>query len=380
MALDRRQQLLAGALQAGREALETPDFEEARRHFQDALSIDPNNAEAQTLLRETNYRAKMAEGHAAWDRGDLTVAARAFREARTGAAELSEAQQAEADYCDHAVRGQDALAGKRFTEAREYFQHALGVKKNGSEARAGLIETSLQMGQAAEARRRWSDALQHYQAAQRFAPDQSAASAHIRSVKAKIHRRNILLAIGAGLIILVVLAQANRMIAWPEPACTVAGVGGILCTPTATATATSTMTATPTATATPTGTPTPTSTHTPTATPTATSTPTATPTFTPTPLLGRPQFNELGIFDAPIGNRLISLAYTDEILHLCARAGNRYLVARDYCHLVQPIGWAPVAYITEAFSGEFPEALTTVLPPTATPIPVPATPTPTPGS
>lgn len=383
MALNR-QQMLAGALRVGREALDRQDFDEARRQFQDALKIDATNSEAQTLLRETNYRAKMAEGHAAWDRGDLAIASQAFRTARSLAAGLPPNLQAEADYCDHTVRGQDALANKKYTEARESFQYALGIKADGSQARAGLIDTYLQMGQDAEAHGRLGDALQHYQALQRFVPDSSAANAHIQSVTFKMRRRRIIIGVAVALALIVLLAQANRMIAWPEPACRFPGAGGVLCTPTATFTATSTLTATPTATATATSTATPTSTWTPTATPTSTSTPTstftptATPTSTPTPLLGRPQFNELGIFEGPTGDRLIGLAYTNELLHICAKAGNRYLVARGYCHLEQPIGWAPVAYITEAFSGDFPEALTTLLPPTA--VPPPATATPTPGS
>ncbi|MCQ3980593.1 MAG: hypothetical protein DPW09_44865, partial [Anaerolineae bacterium] len=58
-------------------------------------------------------------------------------------------------------------------------------------------------------------------------------------------------------------------------------------------------------------------------------------------------------------------------LYLCAKAGDFYLVAQNYCHLAdtKPLGWIRERNLELMFEGQFPPALITPVPPTSTPLP-----------
>ena len=261
-------------------------------------------------------------------------------------------KEREQDLQDAITKGQEALDGGNFTAARSFFESALGIDEVSPHAQAGLKETLRRI------RTRW--------------------------------------AIGIGgpmlfVLVIIILAQVNQFICWPAGACSVPRVGRLLCspTPTPTLTVTPTLTPIPTATSTPipTSTPTLTPTPIPTSTPTYTLTPTFTPTSTPTPtptprpLLGRMHYEWVSIYVDRESTDEVARAPLESVWHLCARAGTRYLVAQDHCHLTVPLGWVNADSIEPVFEGEFPSKLVTpvsnlppVLPiPTATPTATPTT-------
>ena len=292
-------------------------------------------------------------------------------------------------------KGHQALDAGNFTAARSFFESALAIDEDSPHAQAGLKDTLYKAGQAAEERGHRREAQEYYQALLDFDPHNSDALVRLNAMTRQIRQR---WAIGIGgpvgvIILLFILAQVNRFIAWPVGACNAPGVGRLLCSPTPTPTLTATPTATPIPTATPTpiptSTPTPTSTNTSTPTPTYTPTPTFTPTFTPTPtptprpLLGRMRYEWVSVYADWEGTDEVTRATVDSVWHLCTRKCNRYLVAQDHCHLTAPLGWVNITSIEPIFEGEFPAKLVTPCPiptstSTLTPVPPKPTATPTP--
>jgi len=386
-----RQVLLEQALRVGQLALEKGDLEQARMQFQAALRIDKDNETAlaglrtvasrqKTLADKAAYQGMMAAGKAARDNGNWAQAVGEYQKARDVASTMSAAEQQEASIQYYLAQGEKSLEAKDYVSATAFFQEAMDLDVKRPEARSGLIAAYLSSGQRSEQRRQLGSAAAIYEELLRFDPSNSEGKARLRSVQFRTWRMRGLIAAGLLAVLLLVLAQVNRMITWPVAACEVTAIGGVLCTPTATATHTPTATATATDTATSTATATATPTFTPTATPTNTATPTATPTFTPTPMIVQPRYDQTGVYPDPYSIRIIGVLWTGDQIHLCARAADRYLVAKNYCHLTDPLGWVNVGNLVPNFANTFPDYLTTPLPPpTATPSPIPtATPTPTP--
>jgi tetratricopeptide (TPR) repeat protein len=395
-----RQVLLEQALQAGREALEKgklDDLEQAREQFQAALRIaselriESASETAAAGLHEVTLREKamedlaayqelMAAGKAARDSGNWAQAVGEYQKARDVASRMSAKEQQEASIQYFLAQGEKSLESGDYVSATAFFQEAMDLDAKRPEARAGLIATYLSRGQRSEQRRQLGSAAAIYEELLRFDPSNSEGKARLRSVQFRTWRMRGLIAAGLLAVLLLVLAQVNRMITWPVAACEVTAIGGVLCTPTATATHTPTATATATDTATSTATATATPTFTPTATPTNTATPTATPTFTPTPMIVQPRYDQTGVYPDPYSTRIVGVLWTGDQIHLCAKAADRYLVAKNYCHLTDPLGWVNVGNLVPNFANIFPDYLTTPLPPpTATPVPPPtATPVPTP--
>ena len=352
-----QRRLLERALTEGRRTLAAGKFEEARKHFGDALQIERDNKEAQTGRQEADYREKMAAGHRHYQDKQFAAAAESFREAGSAATDLPPERRKEAAYYENVAKGYYSLGEDNFAAAKTFFERAQKINEQGAEGRAGLIETLSQAGQRAEERKRRGEARDYYRELLAFDPQNSEAKVRLGAVTRQIQVRWI---IGGGIgmvILLLVLAQVNQFIAWPVAACNAPGIGGVLCTPSATPTLTPTPTATPTAT--PTHTPTNTPTSTPTSTPTPTNTPTNTPTPTPTPLLGRIRYSHVIVYDSPTGNQEIFRPTGGTEWHLCAKTGTRYLIASSYCHSAAPLGWIEESRLELLFPGQFPSDLIT---------------------
>lgn len=244
--------------------------------------------------------------------------------------------------------GERALAdGKLFT-ARDYYQQWIALDPRSNEPKVRLAEVERRI---AGARRK-------------------------RGLRAAL--------IGGALLLLAALicSLGRGYVALPDPVC---GTADFLCTPTPTATFTNTATATATPTATATATATPT--HTPTLTPTATNTPTPTTTPTPQQFQGELLYNQVGVYAQPVGAEFatVSTLSAGVRIYVCARAGNRYLIALQPCHETEPVGWVAVSNVSPVIP-PLPDSLVTPLPATSTPVPpptatpVPPTDTPTPTS
>ncbi len=378
-----RRNLLEQALREGQLALERGELENARQQFRSALRIEAGNEIALAGLQAADkkesaaadaadFRATMAAGKTARDSRNWPQAVGEYQKARDIAARMSAKEKRDANVEYYLARGEQSLEADDYVSAMEFFRKARDLDDERPEARAGLVATFLRRGDQAEQRRQLGNAAAIYEELLRFDPGNNEGKARLRSVQFRIWRTRALIAAGLAVILLVAMAQANRMISWPVGACDVSTIGEVLCTPTATPTATFTPTSTYTPTATPTNTPTATATATATTTATATDTPTATPTYTPTPMVAQPRFNQTGVYPEPYSTRLVAVLWQDDVIYLCAKAANRYLVAKNYCHLTDPLGWVNIDNIAPSFATSFPESLTTPLPPpTDTPRPTP---------
>jgi len=161
----------------------------AKREFEQALRIKPDNAEAlagiarseklpqiQSLLRKARQLAR---------RGDTQAATKTYNEilaidpqtatVNSALAELAQAAT-QADYTDHLSRGFAALESGRYTTARSAFNAALAIKPGDSVANGGLQqiaqETEVQSLQRlqrdalqAVADERWEDAVKAFNSA-----------------------------------------------------------------------------------------------------------------------------------------------------------------------------------------------------------------------
>jgi len=260
---------------------------------------------------------------------------------------------------------QHALENDNFPAAEEKFkramelERALDIEESQSSARVGLIETRYRAGVNAEERRHLREARNHYRDVLGLDPDHSQARVRRDAVTRQMTLRTIAIGVVSLIILAVVLAQLNNFIAWPTSVCDMSG--DVLCTPTPTFTLTPppTFTPTPTPTHTPTATPTATPTHTP--TPTLTPTPTNTPT--PTPMIAVGEAGYPNVYEEPNKNKLLGTLTRGQKVYVCAKYGDYYLIALDYCHLVAPYGWVPKSHMKLLFFEEnFPIDLTTPTP------------------
>jgi tetratricopeptide (TPR) repeat protein len=259
--------------------------------------------------------------------------------------------------------GQLLTAGN-FGAAEKSYRAAMAIDPDSSDARAGLIHTLELAGQKAEQQRQWRTAREYYQSLLAFDPKNTEARVRLRAMQRRAWLIRIVVGLVIALFLVGILMQANDLVAWPEGVCDAPGVGGVLCTPTQTPTSTATFTSTPTQT--PTLTPTPTATFTPTYTPTPTATLTPTPTATPTPLLGRIRYEPstlVNVYQGPTGDERATVLRGKDVVHLCLKASDRYLVASDYCFLTgSRLGWVDEDNLALLFIGKFPASLTTPLP------------------
>lgn len=264
--------------------------------------------------------------------------------------------------------GQHALEHRNFSAAKSYFESVLDLDPGHPSAKAGLIETLLRAGQKAEDGKKLREAKDYYTALLEMDRANQDARVRLNAVNRKLLVRRIIIGsvsvivVGAGLLVLWL--QAKQLIAWPVSVCNT--MGEAVCTPS------------PTASHTPTATPTSTPTHTPTATPTftpmPTNTPTQTPTPTPTPMRAEGATGYPNVYEEPTGSKLKGTLTRGQVVYLCAKAGDRYLVALDHCHLVKSYGWVPKAHIDLKIVEEtFPSELITPMAdqPAATSTPTP---------
>ncbi len=179
----------AAGVAAGNAAI--ADFNQllAKREFERALLIKPDNADAlagvaradklpqiQSLLRKARQLAR---------RGDTQAATETYNEilaidpqtatVNTALAELSKAAT-QADYQDHLSRGFAALESRRYTAARSAFNSALAIKPGDSMANGGLQQIALEtevkslqnfqsVARKAVEEERWEDAVKAFNSA-----------------------------------------------------------------------------------------------------------------------------------------------------------------------------------------------------------------------
>ncbi|HDQ71539.1 MAG TPA: hypothetical protein ENN19_05510, partial [Chloroflexi bacterium] len=233
-----KKRLLERALAEGRRALDAGKFDEARKYFGDALQIERDNEEARAGQREADYRERMTAGHRHYQGKRYAEAAESFREAGGAAADLTPEQRDQAAYYENIAKGYYSLGEDNFAAAKAFFEKAQKVDDQGAEGRAGLIETLSQAGQRAEARKRRGEARDYYRELLAFDPQNSEARVRLSAVNRQIQIRWIIGGVIGMVILLLVLAQVNQFIAWPVAACNAPGIGGVLCTPSATPTLT----------------------------------------------------------------------------------------------------------------------------------------------
>ena len=83
------------------------------------------------------------------------------------------------------------------------------------------------------------------------------------------------------------------------------------------------------------------------------------------------------VYKEPNRNELLGILTKEQRVYICAKAGNYYQIALDYCHQTTPYGWVLASHLQLLFfEGDFPEALLTPLPtetlaPRATATPAP---------
>ena len=234
------------------------------------------------------------------------------------------------------AQGEQELEQGKFESAESFFRNALAVEPNNARAEAGLKQTLMEAGLAAERQKRWHKAQDYYQALVTSYPDDQTGAPRLKDVTRHIQAQRgwarllILGLILAGLFLLgALLFQLNHFIAWPLPACQVR----VLCTPSPTATAS----LTPTATATPSLSPTPTVTASATATltPSPTASLTPTPTSSPVPAFGWARDDSISIYSGPTLHQRLGTFAAGTQLYICDTQ-QRYLVARTDCHLANP--------------------------------------------
>ena len=184
-----RDSRLAAALDAGRQALESGQVDNALASFQLALDIDPENALALSGIEQANV---LAEVLAAMDRGDqyvqdgdLNAALKAYQDAvglddgwqpaREALAKVR-GRIVAANFESAMSSGLSALNQEAFKEAEQAFRRALKIRPGAREAEAGLaqaqqgrrldqITVARTRGKVFEDLERWSEAMEQYQSA-----------------------------------------------------------------------------------------------------------------------------------------------------------------------------------------------------------------------
>ncbi|HTX23392.1 MAG TPA: protein kinase [Steroidobacteraceae bacterium] len=203
LALDRVERhapgALAAQLYAGERALQAGQTAAARRAFELAYRIDPEDQDAERGLQRVRaldgvlplladgFRAEAARDYsrAAQDYGQALALDPKNNSARTGLRRANAALGAD-NYAMAVGAGFAALGAGRLGEAREAFMKALAVNHRGREALAGLERVNAAVrsrglaelrsrAAALESEGRWAEALQDYNAALRLDPTLSFA-------------------------------------------------------------------------------------------------------------------------------------------------------------------------------------------------------------
>ncbi len=205
--LMEREPRFAAAMDQGTRALQANRPAPARQHFEQALKIKPDDADARNGLAATDRREKvlalMATGqaHEIEARYELALAdyeaalglESDFVPARAAVDRLKD-QVAEAQYNRLVSEGLGAYYGGRLKEARSRIQAALQYRPAGQEAREALrqIDTAAReqriadlrrQGQAAESKEQWDRALQAYEKA--LAIDSALQFAHLGAARSR---------------------------------------------------------------------------------------------------------------------------------------------------------------------------------------------------
>jgi hypothetical protein len=141
---------------------------------------------------------------------------------------------------------QKALDSGDFSLAETKFKAAQRIAKEmgerSPEAEAGLLATSYQAGQKAEAEDRLRDALEHYRGVLDRDPDHREARVRWNAVNRKLRAQQFKVGGAIAVVVLIVLALSLRVIPWPDPVCNNDNIGRVLCKPTATLAPTGTPT------------------------------------------------------------------------------------------------------------------------------------------
>lgn len=186
--LDQADQIVAGALERGWQAIEARDPAKAIEQFNIVLSIEDSTEAEQGRLRAQRLPQVldlMREGESHEDSGDLPAAIEAYkgalaidREWQPAREALTAAQSQLADYEFEQLlsRGYSALAESKYKDAIEQFEKALAMRPGTPEAKDGLYqaEQGQKLGQIAlaevralafERRELWPQAIAQYQSA-----------------------------------------------------------------------------------------------------------------------------------------------------------------------------------------------------------------------
>lgn len=295
----------------GNEALQARDFDRAAFFFSQVLGLDNSNQEAANRLNEI---PRLKNEHI-------------IRE--------------------NLRKGGEALDASDLSSAKVYFQKACQLDEHNAEARAGLIKVLFLAAQQAQQRNRLSEAREYYRSLLKFDPENDDARVQLNAIQRKAWFWSVIGGVVLISLSCLLLAQLNHYIAWPTAACNMAGVGGLLCTPSPTYTLTPTPTFTPTFT--PTLTPTFTPTFTPTLTPTPTQTLTPTPTDTPWPEIVEAFYYLNGasvLYVDSTGDEYSSIYSNYSWWYKCTQMDGRVAVARQQadCYAQPPryAGWIEI--------------------------------------
>ncbi len=182
----RAPQVLAEQLKAGAQALQDGRSDDAKAAFALALKLEPNNQVASRGLKRAGtldqVLALLTTGERQEKEGDATAASDNFRKAlaldadatraSNGLARISSRQSADA-FASAMARGYSALAATNYSQAREAFESARGIRPDApeiaqalrqieQEQRTGVIGVKLQQALELESQEKWAEALKVY--------------------------------------------------------------------------------------------------------------------------------------------------------------------------------------------------------------------------
>lgn len=247
------------------------------------------------------------------------------------------AAEAEVARFDSLEKAERALDEDDLGQAQQLYSDLLQQDANDEDARAGLRAVLMRQTDIAEKSGNTAQAISWYQQVLAQDPDDAYAQSRLRSLRMRTWLRYGIATVLTIFGVWLLGTFSNRFVNYSPQVCDAPGVGGVVCTPSHTATATITPTVTPTQTPTLTATPTPTQTPTltPTPTPTSTFTPTATlpPTSTPLPSLVRTNYENVGIYTSATTESYTStIASRGTELYKCDEVAGRFMVSSKPCH------------------------------------------------
>lgn len=182
----RATEVLARQLAAGNAAIAEGRSADAKTAFELALKLDAGNAAATRGLKRSStldeVLALVATGERLEKEGDVTAAAETFRKAlaldgdtaraSSGLARV-DARVSNDAFASSMARGFDALAARRYAEARSAFDAAARIRPGSPEVAQALkqidqeertrsIAAKLEAASGFESKERWADALKEY--------------------------------------------------------------------------------------------------------------------------------------------------------------------------------------------------------------------------